>query len=361
MRQIEYLIIGQGLAGSCLALEFFKRGIGFLVIDNHAPNSASKVAAGLFNPITGRTNQPTWMASEIFKTLEDFYRIAEKQTGAKFFNPLPIYRPFLSLQEQRQWARPTARGNDNDTPPEIRAWITNMSSAARFPETINDPFGGIEINHSGFLNAQAFLASVKALLKQNGSLSNEFFNNEEMVVGETIQHKNIEAKAVIFCEGTEALTNPYFNWLPFIKLKGETLLIRAPLPTDILLNRGIFAVPTEQPNEFILGSTYHRDPTPGNSEKGIGELLANAKKLLKTAFETAAQNWGLRPTTIDRRPILGRHPTHQKILIFNGLGTKGVSLAPFFAVHLSDYLQGKTELIKEVNIERFYSLHFKGK
>jgi glycine/D-amino acid oxidase-like deaminating enzyme len=127
------------------------------------------------------------------------------------------------------------------------------------------------------------------------------------------------------------------------------------------LNRGVFAVPTETRGEFVLGSTYHRDPTPGNSEKGIEELLSQAKKLIKRDFEIVNKNWGHRPTTIDRRPILGRHPAHQKLFIFNGLGTKGVSLAPFFAINLLNFLEGKIDLDKEVNIARFYSLHFKGK
>ena len=63
---------------------------------------------------------------------------------------------------------------------------------------------------------------------------------------------------------------------------------------------------------------------------------------------------GIRPTVIDRRPLLGKHPEFDNILIFNGLGTKGVMLAPYFAQHLVDFIEGNIlELEGEVNINRF--------
>ena len=62
MQKIEVLIVGQGLAGSLLALELEKRGRKIHVVDNNPSTSSSKVAAGLYNPITGRKMTKTWMA-----------------------------------------------------------------------------------------------------------------------------------------------------------------------------------------------------------------------------------------------------------------------------------------------------------
>jgi len=49
----DYLIIGQGLAGSILAHTLITQGCRVMVIDQHHKGASSKVAAGIINPITG--------------------------------------------------------------------------------------------------------------------------------------------------------------------------------------------------------------------------------------------------------------------------------------------------------------------
>jgi len=346
MWKVDYLIVGQGLAGSCLALELDKRHKTFLVIDNPQPNSASKVAAGLFNPITGKTNQPTWRAKEIFEALRNFYLKAEKILGEKFLVDLPIYRPFFSKQEQMKW------------PEESNAWISKVSLSSRFPDLINDPFGGIEIGNSGFLKTRAFINAVRKWVATKGGLIEEVFDHAELIPGDKVRYKNVEASQIFFCDGTGVETNLFFNWVPVKKLKGEILIVKTKLPLDVIVNRGVFAVPADEPGTYMMGSTYHHDSTPGNTELGLREVTTNIKKILRNNMEVIGQNWGHRPTTPDRRPMLGTHPNHKNICVFNGLGTKGVSLAPFFSAQLADWLEGKGVLNKEVNIERFYSLYF---
>ena len=47
---MNILIIGQGIAGSCLAWELKRRGAEFTVADRPIAETASRVAAGLVNP-----------------------------------------------------------------------------------------------------------------------------------------------------------------------------------------------------------------------------------------------------------------------------------------------------------------------
>ena len=346
MNKVDYIVVGQGLAGSCLALEFLKRKIKFVVIDKFNPQSASQIAAGVFNPITGRTNQATWKASEIFPALHSFYLDAEKLLKSKFLFELSIYRPFLSEHESGKW------------PNETNAWIKEISQKSKYGETVNDPFGGIEINHGGFLKTQKFLKAVRNLLIGAECLQAEQFNFNQLEVGEPIKYKSLSADKIIFCDGVDALTNPFFHWLPIRKLKGELLTTKAALPKDTIINRGIFSVPSEE-NEWVIGSTYYHNDAPGLNPEKINDMHNRSTILFKVPIEISQTQWGHRPTTIDRRPILGSHPTQKNVCLFNGLGTKGVSLAPFFAVHLADWLNDKTELQREVNIARFYSLLLK--
>ncbi|MBS1662348.1 MAG: FAD-dependent monooxygenase, partial [Bacteroidetes bacterium] len=60
-RQVDVLIIGQGICGTFLAHELERAGLSYLLIDEVRPFSASRVAAGLINPVTGRRLVTTWM------------------------------------------------------------------------------------------------------------------------------------------------------------------------------------------------------------------------------------------------------------------------------------------------------------
>ena len=78
MKRAEYLIVGMGIAGASLAIELISRNKRILVTDNYDPNSASRVAAGMFNPVTSKVRNFTWMADQLFPYLDNFYRSAEK-------------------------------------------------------------------------------------------------------------------------------------------------------------------------------------------------------------------------------------------------------------------------------------------
>lgn len=346
MPKVDYIIIGQGMAGTCLALEFFKRRKSFLVIDHPYPNSASRIAAGLFNPITGRTNQSTWKADQIFPYLKTFYTEAEKILTGKFLTMLPVYRPFISVEEQ---TRPIEQN---------RQWIRNFFLDSQFKGQINDPFGGIEFEGSGFLNAATFLFTARKMFLELGAIDQSKFDSQELQAEDVVRYKNIEAARIIFCDGVEANSNPWFHWLPVRKLKGELLSVKANLPIENIINRGVFSVPTEEEGQFVVGSTYHHDLTEGFSESGVDEIISKARKLFKSELEITLKSWGHRPSTVDRRPIIGQHPKNKNICTLNGLGTKGVSLAPYFAGQMADWLEGKMDLDKEANIQRFYSLYF---
>src|SRR5258706_5849421 len=71
--KVDHIIVGQGLAGSCLAIQLLNRGKKLVVFDEPEKNRASTVAAGLFNPITGKRMTKSWMADEIFTYLFQFY------------------------------------------------------------------------------------------------------------------------------------------------------------------------------------------------------------------------------------------------------------------------------------------------
>ncbi len=349
IRRVDYIIVGQGLAGSALAWELMQRGKSLVVFDSPAANRASSVAAGLYNPITGRVLTKTWMAEKIFPFLEKFYGDAEIKTNEHFLNRLPVYRPFVAEDERTQWA-------DKLNNSGIKGMDLTIHPAGSF--NIPNPFGGIEIVNSGYLSVIRWIDTVRnALIEKNSYSSNEF-HEDKLETQDQISYGEILADKIIFCNGLAALKTKFFHWLPLRALKGETLDVKLSFAPERLFNRGVYLAPTDVEKIFKVGATYEHAPfSESATDSGRGYLASALHQLIGKQFEIVHQDWGIRPTTPDRRPILGAHPGNKNVIAFNGLGTKGVSLSPYFAHQLASWLEGNGDLSTEVNIYRFKALY----
>ena len=105
---------------------------------------------------------------------------------------------------------------------------------------------------------------------------------------------------------------------------------------------------------FWIGATFdHHDKTNQPTEQGKLWLLNKLNRLLDTPFELLAHQAAVRPTVIDRRPILGKHATHPSMAVFNGLGTRGAMMAPLLSEWLFQHLNEGKALPVEVALDRF--------
>ena len=352
-QKIDFLIIGQGLAGSCLAWQLIQRGKKVLVFDEPEKNKSTSVAAGLFNPISGKWMLKAWKADVIFPYLHEFYTTIEKQTGSFFFNPMPFYRPFPSIEEQNAWM-----GRSVDAT--LSSYVQHVATSSMFADQVRDPFGGIVLSNCGYVDTVMFTDITREFLQSSDSYKQEEFDIDKIGITEnSITYSGVEASKIIFCNGTRAMQNKYFRWLPFKPLKGETIDVQLKKNPEQIYNRGVYLVPGKNNKYSRVGATYNREVSEGNSEEGLAELHQKLKELLVIPYETINQHWGIRPAIDDRKPVLGTHPEYNNVLIFNGLGTKGVSLAPYFSGQLAAWMDGKINLDKEVNINRYKSLYSK--
>ena len=83
------------------------------------------------------------------------------------------------------------------------------------------------------------------------------------------------------------------------------------------------------------------------------DLESKLKKVLKLKYEVEKHYTGIRPTTADRKPIIGTHKVYKFLHFFNGLGSKGASLAPLMAKLLVNHLLDGIPLPAEVDLKRF--------
>jgi glycine/D-amino acid oxidase-like deaminating enzyme len=336
----DCLIVGQGLAGTVLAHTAEAKGFKIMLADNKKENTSSRVSAGLFNPITGRNLQQTWLAKEIFPFAVDFYTLLEKKLGAKIFHQKNLYRILSSNAEQNDWAaQDQTFGVFNDAErPQIAA-----------------PFGGINASPAGYADLPALLAASENYFSQKGIFLNKDITPESIKrEGENFVWNNFQFKKIIWARGLEDATSAMWSFLPFRPNRGEMLYIDIEGEMrDEIYSSGVWLLPFHE-GFYKLGSTHDRDNLDlTTTAEGKIYLEDKIKKFLTANIRTRKQIYGVRPTTVDRKPFIGEHFSEKGNYIFNGFGAKGVSLTPYFADEFSDYLLGKKNIHHEANIARF--------
>jgi glycine/D-amino acid oxidase-like deaminating enzyme len=344
--KIDFLLIGGGIAGLSLGYRLKKAGKSVRIFDLPDENQSSRVAAGLFNPITGRKMVKTWKADQLFPEIITFYQELEQITGKGFLNIQKIYRPFLSVEEQNEWM-----GRSAD--PAFMPYLDEIHNKSQ-SQSLYDSFGGVMLRNSGWLRISEFLEAMTELLQEE--LIFEHFSEEELSKeGEQWHYKELEFDALVYCNGLGALNSTFFKYLPFSPVKGEILEVEQDFNPEYIVNRGVFRVGLGS-NLHRVGSTYNNhdlDPRPTESAKT--EILDRLKGLVNEPIITIkSHKIGIRPATRDRKPFLGKHPFEKSVYMFNGFGAKGVSLVPYFSKLMIGLLLGNIPIESEVDIARYF-------
>ncbi len=345
--QADVLIVGQGICGSLLSWFLAKEGKSFVVIDRAENASASRAAAGLVNPVTGRRYATSWMADEVMSFAKEIYREVEAALG-------------LSLLYQRNiidfFPSPEMRNSFIDRIAESNPYLRTFPDQNLFNPYFNYEFGCGEIYPALTVHLSAFLAAWRNRLQETGLLRDEHFSVDALTVSpDGVLYEDIGAEKVIFCDGIAGASNPWFQLLPFSANKGEALVISCSgLPADHVYKRGMLLVPLPEKNFFWFGSNYQWDfengaPSPAFLKAAVDVL----KQFLKLPFEVVEHKAAVRPATLERRPFVGFHPHFPAVGLLNGMGTKGASLAPYFAHQLVQHYVHGLPLLAEADVRRF--------
>ncbi|MFD0976609.1 NAD(P)/FAD-dependent oxidoreductase [Salinimicrobium gaetbulicola] len=342
----DYIIVGLGLSGASLAYRLEKTGKSFLVFDDNS-QEASKVAGGFMNPVILKRFTLAWKADIQMPKAVAFYSEMEELLGKEFLSPLEIYRRFSSVEEQNNWFEAADK-------PKLAPYLdTDLVSTVNPNVPGNHSFG--KVLNTKRIDPRNLLESYAAHLLENDLLKEESFKHEDLVLSEEgVEYKGIKAKNIIFCEGFGLLNNPYFKYLPLRGNKGEYIIIKAPgLDLEVGVKSSVFIFPAGE-DLYAVGATYsNTDKTPGPTESARQELVTKLKDLITVDFEVVHQVAGLRPSTIDRRPLVGRHPEHKNLYCCNGFGSRGILLAPMISEELLDLIEHEKDLDPETNISRF--------
>lgn len=336
-------MVGQGVAGTLLAWSLLRRGAQVRVADGDLPGASSSVAAGIINPVTGKRFVKSWRFEQFFPMARAVYGQLEQELSLSIWQEKPIVRLLATPEEANDWALRCAM-------PDYVDYLAELPDAGGWSPLVPPGFRFGAIRRAARVELAALLTAFRRRLTEGG-----------LFLGKKLDYAEVGRLAadydhVVFCEGYRAEDNPFFPLLPWQIAKGEALLLRFADPraaqmTD-MLKKTMTLVPLGD-GTFWAGGSYqwhYPDLEPSAGERDF--MLRHLREMLAAPFEVVGHVAGVRPTVKDRRPLLGQSRLNPKFFIFNGLGTKGALLAPYWAEHLAGHILEGKPLDAEVDASR---------
>ena len=345
--KVDVIIVGQGLAGSALAMALIKKGKSVLVIDRADPSAATRVAAGLITTLAGKGMNPAWRQGEYLPKAIQYYQELEKASGTKLFYPHPVLRLFSDEKERAKLERKAES---------ISQWLGDRNPDVDQSQLHGD-FGGFEMKHSGRLDTLAYLKVVRELIESSANYSEQDFVETDVTFSEQgVSWKDVSADKLILCQGYQGLKYGWFSYLPHRSAKGEMLTVKVDqLDASRILSRNGWMVPLGD-GLWRAGATYeweHLEAGPSDVGRKFGEK--KVAEFTKLPFSVEVHEVGVRPIIQRSQPVIGMHKEISQLGFFNGLGSKGVITSPCVAEHFADVLYGESELDPELALARFDS------
>ena len=138
--QVDYIIVGCGLAGISFCEQLRAHNKSFVVFDDKSQQS-STVAGGLYNPVVLKRFTPVWKSKEQLQMALQMYHHLETEFNVKLDYKIPVYSKFSSLEEQNDWF------SASDKPLLSEYLSTNLIKNTN--TYINAPFGFGEVLQTG--------------------------------------------------------------------------------------------------------------------------------------------------------------------------------------------------------------------
>jgi glycine/D-amino acid oxidase-like deaminating enzyme len=345
---VDYIIIGQGISGTWLSYYLLTANKSIVVIDKENPQSASNAAGGLINPVTGRRVVTTWLAEELMPFVWNEYNALSNLLNVQYISKNNVLVFPTAPDLMKAFADRIQDGNGY-----IKMSATNKSVLR---EQIYFPFDVFEIDPCYVVKMHDLLQSFHNYLQIKNILFNERFDESQLIFRyDHVEYKNINAKKVIYADGIQSAESYFWNKLPFVLNKGQALLLEIDgLNALYTYKIGHLTLACLSKNLWWAGSSNELEfASAAPSEDYKEKTVAALKAILKIPFKVKEHLSAVRSATVERRPFVGIHPTYKQLAILNGMGSKGCSLAPWFAKELAGNLIHGTPINAIANVHRF--------
>jgi glycine oxidase len=327
MQQFDTLIVGQGIAGSLVAYQLHKQHRTFRVLDAGHDSSASRVAAGMFTPVSGKRKTIHKAFFDRLKMAVETYREIELLLGKRILHIENVYQLFEDEAEKKLLAGKMLL-------PEYKDVFVKEVPA---PDGINNGLGGIIIKYSGWVDCPLFIASFRQWLHNSELLIAELLDYSSLQINSAFfQYNGLQFQNIVFCEGFRAVGNPFFNE-PMIPCKGDIISIAAGgNNTSGIIKKNAFYMLPAMDGMSKVGATFkwhNIDEALYETDRDQLEQAATAM-LDGAGCKTMHHQSAIRATTPGQQVIAKQHPTIKNMFMLNGLGTKGILLGPCYAAQL---------------------------
>jgi len=344
---IDYLIVGQGIAGSILADRLIDRGKKVKIIDRGLDSSATRAASGIINPITGRSFVKSWQYDALIFEAKKYYAACADKWSVELIKNLPLWRTLHNVLAENKWY---ARSGD----PGYEGLMGDPVKPELFAERLHEQVLLGPVLEAHLVDMFALVHVLRKSWVEENILIEEDFNAEKIEWDQGgLRYGEIKAKDLILCQGYEGNKCGWFANLPLQGYRGEALTLDHPSWPQHILKSKEFMVPRFDGSVWFGSYNRKDDLGPKPTEEGNQFLKNRMRALLRDETVVKGHLCGIRPTTKDRKPLLGTHAVLRHLHIFNGLGAKGASLAPLLSKWMVDYLVAGRPLPAEVLISRF--------
>lgn len=343
---LDYLIVGLGLAGISVSEALEQNGDSYHVIAD-GKKMASIVAGGIYNPVVLKRFKAVWKGDTFLDYALPYYRNLEEKLDVTFLEESTIKRRFASVEEQNLWFEAAST-------PDLKRFLssdilqnTNNALAA--------PLGLGNVLETGRVDVPDLIKAYHQYLDRQGKFSLETLDIRKLkITSNAVEYGDLQAKTIIWAIGHRQAELRYFDHIPLVGNKGELITIKArELKLSTLIKGPVFILPIGK-DLYKVGATYDRlDKSYDPTSEARKDLCAQLETMINCPYEIVQQEAGIRPTVPDRRPLLGRHPQYPHLVLYNGLGSRGVLMAPWLGRHLWEHLEQGIDLLPELDIKRF--------
>tara|TARA_A100001011_G_scaffold317006_1_gene336222 strand:- start:1501 stop:2547 length:1047 start_codon:yes stop_codon:yes gene_type:complete len=345
MKKVDTIIVGMGIAGICYAETLQQKQKSFYIIDNNK-NGSSKIAAGIYNPTVLKRYNMSWNGKKFHKNAIKFYKIIENRYNTKIFFEHQILKFFSSISDQNNWIVASKK-------PLLNQFLDSKIQTKKI-KGIKTEFGYGVVKKCGRISTLNMINGFKNNFKDN--LLNEDFDFKKLSSHDKkIVYNNIVSENIVFCEGYGIVNNPFFKNLPVRGSKGEFLIVKiSNLSLEKIIKRSsIFIMPMGNEIYWVGASYDNSDKKNKPTQLKKRWLIEKLEGIITESYKIIDHKASIRPTTVDRRPIIGSHPDYKNIYLFNGLGSRGILLAPTLSSWLYNYIYKSLPIPKEVDLKRF--------
>ncbi len=356
----EIVVIGGGIVGQGAAYELASAGVSVTLIDRADDGQATAAGAGILSPGTGALGagplRPLAAAALAFypdliaRLAED----GERETGFAICGGL-----FVATSEEEAERLPERLAAIEERRASGMANIGDVTmldgAAARklFPPLADVP-GAIGLSGIGRVDGRLMRDALRRAATKRGATI--IRGNAEIVrvggraTGVRVDGRTIAADAIVVAGGawTAALGAALGVTLPLYPQRGQILHLDVPGTTTsawpVILGFGSQYLLAFPEHRVVAGATrehesgYDYRMTAGGVHEVLGEALRVAPGL---ATATVAEiRIGLRPTSPDGLPVLGRVPGYDNVFVATGHGASGLQLGPHSGATVARMAQG---------------------